>query len=424
MRRSLCYDVTSLVTRMSARSHSGTFRVDLAYGRYLANSDRPIEAGVHYGLRGPHLWKPERVSALVRQIEELWREDRSLSSDPVYARVRSWILGGQSSAAHMRAIARERRVPPSVWARQAKSRALHDRAVRIPPDSIYLNIAQHAFEHSFFFDWLRKRPDVRPVFMVHDLLPLFYPEYFWAGCQKRFNRRVATMTQAAALIATTETVREKLEQEMDRRGRSGMPIFVEPLPSPIEDAELVDDLELAAAPYFVMIGTFEPRKNHLLMLNLWRDFASLGGPVPKLVLIGARGWDNEQIVDMLERCRAIQPHVIEATALSPAGLNNLLRNARALLMPSFDEGYGLPVVEALSLGTPVLASDAPVFREVGQGRVRLEDPIDGLGWRRTILALADKTSPTWLEARDAARQFKPPSWSRYFERIEARLAEL
>ncbi|WP_163778702.1 glycosyltransferase family 4 protein, partial [Proteus mirabilis] len=70
-------------------------------------------------------------------------------------------------------------------------------------------------------------------------------------------------------------------------------------------------------PTFVACGTIEPRKNHLLLLHLWRALAErLGAATPRLVLVGRRGWEAENIVDMLERCPAIREHVVEVSGLS------------------------------------------------------------------------------------------------------------
>jgi hypothetical protein len=78
----------------------------------------------------------------------------------------------------------------------------------------------------------------------------------------------------------------------------------------------VDAPPVALRPYFVALGTIEPRKNHLLLLNLWRQFAPASGPAaPRLVVVGRRGWENENVLDMLERCSAIDGLVRETGPL-------------------------------------------------------------------------------------------------------------
>ena len=131
----------------------------------------------------------------------------------------------------------------------------------------------------------------------------------------------------------------------------------------------------------------------MLLLNLWRELGRLLGPAtPKLIVAGARGWENENVLDLLERCPGLRDHVIEAPGLSTPSLKRLIDNARAVLMPSFAEGYGLPVAEALTAGTPVLASDLASVRAMGESAVITLDPLDGLGWRAAIRRLSEASA--------------------------------
>ena len=101
-----------------------------------------------------------------------------------------------------------------------------------------------------------------------------------------------------------------------------------------------------------------------------------------------------------------------------------MRNARALLATSFAEGYGLPVVEALELGVPVIAADLPIFREVTRGCATLIATIDGAAWRRAVTALADAGSPEAREARQRAQGFPGVDAADYFERLQSFLQSL
>ena len=110
--------------------------------------------------------------------------------------------------------------------------------------------------------------------------------------------------------------------------------------------------------------------------------------------------------------------------MSDRGLLRLLANARGLLMPSFAEGYGLPVVEALSVGTPVVVSDIPVFREISQGCAVFHHPLDGPGWRQAVVTLSDSDHPGTREARQKAQAFRAPSWEGHFDSVGSFLAGL
>ena len=121
---------------------------------------------------------------------------------PLIGALRAKILQGGTAAS-----ARPPRFQQIAWARrfasQSAYRALYGMGSMVPRDSIYLNVAQHAFEHHRFFRWLDPRPDVVPVFLIHDLLPLDFSEFFPPGCKHRFERRVETMIARARASSPT-----------------------------------------------------------------------------------------------------------------------------------------------------------------------------------------------------------------------------
>ena len=185
-------------------------------------------------------------------------------------------------------------------------------------------------------------------------------------------------------------------------------------------------------PYFVILSTIEPRKNHLLLLQLWQRLVeSMGDAAPRLVVIGRRGWENEVVFRLLDRMGGASGgsggsgrsgrsgHVAECAGFDDAALSSLLRGARALLSPSFAEGYGLPVAEALALGTPVIASDIAAHREVAAGRAELLDPLDGAAWQRAIVEHAAEPSPRNVAQRKLAAGFQAPEWGTHFSRALA-----
>lgn len=366
---------------------------------------------VHYGLSGPRCHAPEELVSLLAQALDVPERQG-------YADVYQWLTGHAPASGALAVPAVDRG-----WRRMASRRLTQTHWLispgrgSIPKNSIYLNVAQHLFEMPRYFKWLHGRPDVLCVLLVHDLLPLDWPEYFRPGYRDLFRRRWSTIREhGKALITTTQDVRARILTELDRTGAAPRPIHVEPLPSPLMD--VAADETLASVPYFVVVGTIEPRKNHLLLLNIWRRLAAGHAVPPKLVIVGGRGWENEQIVDVLDRSVLTKPHVREVSNLGDWALASLIKNARGVLMPSFAEGYGLPLVEALSLKVPVIASDIAVFREVGQNRAIYRHPLDGLGWREAILGLVDRGSPLAGQARAQAQDFEPPTWERYFDNVE------
>jgi glycosyltransferase involved in cell wall biosynthesis len=268
-----------------------------------------------------------------------------------------------------------------------------------------------------------KRKGVKFVPLIHDLIPLTHPEYVSPSGAQRHAKRLETFAKFADGIivnsnATLTEILPHLPQGHDKPPIITAPLGVERLfPDP--------NFPAPAQPYFVCIGTIEPRKNHLLLLNTWRVLQQrLGVHTPKLILIGRRGWENENILDMLERCPALVGVVREYQNLPDNAVARLLWGARALLFPSFTEGYGLPLAEALALGVPAICSDLPALREVGGEAPEYLDPLDGLGWRRLILGFIEEDSRVREAQLRRIERWTSPSWEDHFSLVDPWVEEI
>ena len=299
-----------------------------------------------------------------------------------------------------------------------------ERRIRARPDSIFLVVSHRAVHREAAIAGV-VAAGARFVPLIHDLIPLTHPEYVRPfSTEQHIGRLQVIARMASGVLATTHAVARELDREMARAGLA---------PPPVERVGLGLDLPAGPAaahaapvgrPYFLMLGTVEPRKNHLLMLQLWREFASQGRvDVPQLLIVGRRGWENEAVFRMLERTD-FAGLVEERGRLTDPEVERLLRGARALLAPSFTEGFGIPLAEALACGTPVIASDIPAAREVGAGVPEHLHPLDFAGWREAVLDYAEPAS-----LRRAAQQARlagwvRPSWEEHFRRTERFLERL
>ncbi|MBS0251428.1 MAG: glycosyltransferase family 1 protein, partial [Proteobacteria bacterium] len=159
--RPLAYDITHLVTRLPMPQTSGIEKVDLAFARHFSQS--ACDVLVHYGHLKPKSFKPEALADLLRYAPVK-------SPRAGYAHVYSWLTGTPPSdePPHSKPTTP---IESGYWSRRlARLRwQMTPANTSLPKDAIYLNVAQHAFEFSQYFSWLKNRPDVFPVFLVHDL---------------------------------------------------------------------------------------------------------------------------------------------------------------------------------------------------------------------------------------------------------------
>lgn len=387
------YDVTRLITRALNPSPNGIDRVDFALARHFL--DKGATPLVCTGL-GPRLSDTKKALETIEAIEAYWREAADADDDAVYHSVVAALAGESGVRAHV--IRHDRR--PGFERISRNWRALRDWALHlgrplseVPNGAVYFNATQFLLDRQWYVRWLESRPDVKPVAFIHDLLPVDHPEFFRpveAALHPRRNRNIARL--AAGVVSASRAVADRFAAFAAENGRADIPVCVAPLPvSSVFERPAAQSEALLGRDYFIVCGTIEPRKNHLLLLNVWRELAK-SGPAPKLIVVGKRGWLNENVVDMMTRCPTLRANVIEAGGLSTPGLRRLMAGARALLMPSFGEGFGLPVAEALAAGVPVIASDLNVFRELGGDAPDYLHPLDGLGWLRAVRDYTDPDS--------------------------------
>jgi glycosyltransferase involved in cell wall biosynthesis len=268
----------------------------------------------------------------------------------------------------------------------------------------------------------------KPVYFVHDLIPITHPEYCRAGEQALHVRRMQTMLRTgAALIGNSQFTLDVMADFARSQGLPMPPAVVAKLaPAPLPTGAHAQQMgRPLSQPYFVMLGTIEPRKNHLMLLKVWRELVQrLGDACPHLVVIGQRGWECENVLDMLERCEAIRPFVHEVAACPDAELAAYLQHAQALLFPSFVEGYGMPLVEALMLGTPVVASNISVFREIAGDVPDFLNPVDGLGWGQAVLDYTETAGARRAAQLQRLQGFSVPTWEQHFAQVDYLLGQL
>lgn len=149
-------------------------------------------------------------------------------------------------------------------------------------------------------------------------------------------------------------------------------------------------------PYVVALGTLEPRKN---LVRLVRAFAAVRRERPDvgLVLLGRRGWRAEETFEEISRL-GLDAAVRWLGSPSDLATAAITRGAAALAFPTLHEGFGLPAIEGLAAGTPVVASDIPVLREVCGDAAVYADPRDEAALARALLAALD---PAGRDARVA-----------------------
>jgi alpha-1,3-rhamnosyl/mannosyltransferase len=227
------------------------------------------------------------------------------------------------------------------------------------------------------------------VITVHDLSVFRYPETHPAERVRAFEREFARSLESAVHIITdTETVRRELIDDCgvaDTR-ISAVPLGVDPLfrPQPADElAPLLAPFGLNPGGYGLCVSTLEPRKKIGELLEAWR---LLPRPVRErfpLVLAGGSGWQNETLHEQVATAVA-EGWLRHLGFVEESSLPALYAGAALFVYPSIYEGFGLPPLEAMASGVPVVVSNRSCLPEVCGSAVRQIDPDDTAGFVREL----------------------------------------
>jgi len=288
-------------------------------------------------------------------------------------------------------------------------------------NSVYVNTSHHGISNKDGFFTLKMKLGVKFAFYIHDLIPIDFPEYVRASGYSDHIKRMDTVSFCADMVivnseATKISFLSWCEKQALRLPECEVAyIGVEEsfFENPAEEfSPALETLEQQS--YFTYIGTIEPRKNHLFLLQIWRDWVSRGITPPKLVIVGKRGWENQNVFNFIDQCEALKPYVVELSDLSDSGLKRVIRGAKALLFPSFSEGWGMPLIETQAMGTPVICSDIPVFHEASSALATFINPLDAITWQKTILDFCDPDKDAHNDAVKVLNNYTPPRWEDHF----------
>lgn len=280
-------------------------------------------------------------------------------------------------------------------------------------------------------DWVVGRVDVmfypscfvlpqrsgRVVVTVHDLIPITHPELCESDHVRNFQARVpASLARADAVVVVSAYI------GMQVRERFGLPAErIHIIPNGVHERfrPLEEPMTVAAikrkygiwGPYLLFVGTMEPRKNLLRLIEAFRQANRGAVRDHALVLAGKPAWGSAELQQALARV-APEARILLLEYITVDDLPALYSGATAFLFPSLAEGFGIPPVEAMSCGCPVLISDIPALREVTRGAALSVDPADvdaiAEGIRRLV---EDVSMREALKARGLclAKEF---SWNR------------
>lgn len=291
-----------------------------------------------------------------------------------------------------------------------------------------LNTSHSGLEKSSYLENM-KHYGLQGIYFLHDLIPIDYPEYCREGEYYKHFQRLLCMAKGDLIIANSQYTYERWQAFCQKFDIVSPKVIWAHLgvaspnfkPLALEDENLIK-LVLQEKSYFLILSTIESRKNHLFLLNLWRSLLEkLGDACPKLVIAGKRGWECEQVIDILDRSLDLKKVVLELNHCDDGQIQYLVQHTQALLFPSHVEGFGLPLIEASRYSKPIIANDIPIFKELNLDNVQLISTLDGIAWQTAIEKLVHCREVKANLDKGCIERF---SWYQHFAKVKPHIAQI
>jgi glycosyltransferase involved in cell wall biosynthesis len=240
---------------------------------------------------------------------------------------------------------------------------------------------------------LRKDVGIRIITCCHDLIPVLYPHYCAGDVSNYYKQYFLDLAWGSdAILCVSKQSERDLKQVLEEVGapppRTCVITHGDNVPAGSGDISK-QVAEIARAPFLLFVSTIERRKNHAVLYSAYHLLCEAGKRevLPKLVFVGMPGWGAGDFLKDVELDPLTQGLIVQLHNVNDAELRLLYEAALFCLYPSFYEGWGLPVGEALALGKAVLSSDRGSLPEVGGELVRYVDPWNPVAWAEAIWSL-------------------------------------
>lgn len=256
----------------------------------------------------------------------------------------------------------------------------------------------------------------RSVLTIHDLSNLLHADTHKADLARRARQRLPVMARSASMIITaTECVRREISEHLRVKAdrvrvtpfapRSGFQAMPAAQANQTKQRLGIED------EFILFVGTVEPRKNLLTLVRAFEQVPRQTSRRPQLVVVGAEGWLMDELFAFIKES-SISDRLRLTGYLDDDDLRALYSSCTVFVYPSIYEGFGLPPLEAMACGAPVIASNIATFQETLGSAAQLIEPNDVEALARSIVEILDDEDRRRALSRRGLEQAAKFSWER------------
>ena len=274
-----------------------------------------------------------------------------------------------------------------------------------------------------------KRNGVRIACYIYDIIPINYPQFSQFAIRFNFMNYIGAYLQYAdVIISSSQSTLNSIHELAEKLGLKKIPGFVSWHGSDFNGLKrstgnLIpkEVIEATQCRYILSVGTIEPRKNYKFLLDAFDS--GLFNKDCKLIFAGKIGWNVEDLKERMEKHPEKGNKFFHFTGLSDEAIDYLYSHAFLVAFPTYAEGFGLPIIESLKRGTPVLATDIPVLREVGKRYCRYFELNNIEDFTNKLVGLLENPFE-YEKLKEEVNKFEPSTWEETANKVIAALDTL
>lgn len=274
-----------------------------------------------------------------------------------------------------------------------------------------------------------QRRGVKVVQVSHDILPMVTPQFAGHATESLATYNSRIMPISSLVLAVSESTKKDVTNWLKARNLTVPKIEVFRLGEDFTAAEpkVPTDKQFVSAgikgdDYILCVGTIEARKNHAILYYTYKLAQARGVELPKLLVVGRRGWKTDDIYDYITHDPDIKDQIIFLHDISDEELSWLYSNSLFTIYPSLYEGWGMPIAESIMRGVPCLASNTSSMIEVAPGYADYFTP---MSTDELLNGIINMLRPGALDKkRKLIKGYKSTSWDDSFKQVQKYMEKL
>ena len=299
------------------------------------------------------------------------------------------------------------------------------RLERMTPEDVFFDLDSVwnlSVKRNVLYPILKER-GVKLAVYIYDIIPVTHPQYCHEETVLNFMGYIgAALQYANLLIASAQSTLDSIARLERKLGLQEVPGCVSWLgcdkkavkgSAPVIDHRAVR--AVSSGPYILTVGTIEPRKNHKVLLDAFDK--GLFGDDLRLVFVGRIGWNVKELEKRIRQHPEFGRRLFLLEGMNDDSVDYLYRHALFVAFPTFEEGFGLPMIEAFERKAPVIASDIRVLREVGEDFALYFPPEDADAFIRIVRSYRNDPD-AWRRLKSHLDDYEPYTWDQTARNIE------